>query len=184
MNNQLIQILGHFEMTTDQLRNSANCIRRTNHEIQNKLKTLDMSSIIWSDNHTHSILIIDGNSINTSILADLLRNKCPNLFLKISTTVEGLLSIKTQKFEIIFLDTTRGTFDAIETLRMIKEINSSQRVVVMYDVLDSVEKLKSIKELGYDELIEKPIQLHKEQLEEILFRTLENSDGSLIDVCI
>ena len=80
---------------------------------------------------------------------------------------EALKLVKSDTFNIIFLDIRMKGIDGIETLKQIKKIDKNVKVI-MLTVHGEKEMIDKAKELGADEYIKKPFQL--EYLEEVVLK--------------
>ena len=87
------------------------------------------------------------------------------LFKEVDSAVdgeEGLEKYKSNpnKYDLIITDITMPKMDGLELSQKIKEINSSQKIVIISAHRED-EFLSKIKEIGIDGIIFKPLQLDK-----------------------
>ena len=118
-----------------------------------------------NNNKKNSILIVDDNPDNLSVLFDYLRNA----HFKVLIAEKGESALKRIKYlkpDIILLDIMMPEMDGFETCRRLKANEESKDIPIIFmsALNDTVDKVKGF-ELGAIDYITKPVQV-----EEVLAR--------------
>ena len=118
------------------------------------------------------VLVVDDNELNVKVAAGLMKPYQISVDIARSG-LEGLVKVKSQKYDLIFLDHMMPELDGIETLRLLKkEIrNFSVPVIALTaNAIRGVEEMYLSK--GFSGYLSKPIQ--PEKLLEILKKYIED----------
>lgn len=93
------------------------------------------------------ILVIDEHEIILKSISKALRSS-QEIFYEVTTTstsIEGLKLVRNNIYDLVFIDTSLSGMSAVETVRRIKNISPSTRVVYMYgrtlgdDIVENLE---------------------------------------------
>lgn len=115
------------------------------------------------------ILIVDDNYVNLKVFKGLLKRTQADIS-EAGGGLQCLDMLKTNEYDLIFLDHMMPDLDGIETLKAIREYKLTDAPIVMLTANDVIgDREKYIAE-GFDDFISKPIITEK--LEEILLRHL------------
>lgn len=122
-----------------------------------------------------TILVIDDNLVNLEVANTLLARYCPRVITATSGK-EGIIAIKNEHIDMIYLDYMMPEMDGIDTLREIRKIEDG-RFVKLPVVCLTANAVSGARELflkeGFNDYLSKPIEVDK--LERTLLEHLPSS---------
>ena len=114
------------------------------------------------------ILVVDDIPINLKVFCGLLKDTMINIDTA-SSGREGLMKIRSNNYDMIFLDHMMPDLDGIEVLKLIKEMSETRKQLIPVIMLTANAILGAKEEYlqkGFDDYLSKPIQ--KEKLYKII----------------
>lgn len=121
----------------------------------------------------YKVLIVDDNNMNLKVIEKLLKTyKIKTELLKSGT--ECVNNIKQgKKYDLILLDHMMPEMDGINTLKMLKQINSKSLPPIVVMTANNVSELKTMyEEAGFDDYISKPI--NTKDLNKLMYKYFKN----------
>lgn len=118
-----------------------------------------------------TVLMVDDSRTSRKILRATLENGGYTIVGEASNGEEGYLKYKELKPDIVTMDITMPSMDGIESLTLIKKVDSAAKVV-MITAAGQKEKMVEALKRGADEFITKPFE--DEKVLEVINRVLKN----------
>lgn len=110
-----------------------------------------------------NILIVEDDDLNQRMLGLMLRNTA-HILQYASNGVEALQSVKSQEFDLVFMDINMPEMDGLDATRRIREWENPKKrlfIVGMTAIMDSA--YGNCLQAGMDDIIAKPIDIKKFQ---------------------
>ncbi|MFQ6084204.1 MAG: sigma-54-dependent transcriptional regulator [Candidatus Aminicenantia bacterium] len=108
------------------------------------------------------ILVVDDEAVMRDTMSDWLEEKGYNV-VSVSNGKEAIEKVKTEPFNVAFVDLKMPGLDGIEVLRAIKKINSTTSVIIMTAYATIETAIRAMKEGAYNYLV-KPFSLDEVEL--------------------
>ena len=128
------------------------------------------------------VLVVEDNKVNRIVAQRTLEK----LGCRVDIAVDGadaLEKIQRKPFDLVFMDCQMPVMDGYEATRKVRRLSSPLSKLPI--IAMTAHALQGDRELcieaGMDEYLSKPVRI--EQISEIIFRTLRNSESASIDLC-
>ena len=110
-------------------------------------------------------LIVDDNEINLKLAERLLKNYNFNIT-KTTSGNECIDLVKTNDYDVIFLDHMMPDLDGLKTMEVLKSLNKDIPVTIAMTANSNIDSEDFYKEKGFDDYLSKPI--NKKRLDELI----------------
>jgi len=106
------------------------------------------------------LMVVDDEEIIRDIVQDIVDMNCHDIIVETACSgEEALARLRTNKYDLIFLDMKMKDCDGLETFRHMQEINPHQKVFIVTGYLDEERNKQAVKE-GACGTLYKPFRVH------------------------